>query len=125
MGSASEPRSRRYLVGRQNQDSRTSTPPPCCRPPPPKPPEPTLQTSSRRPRSRSSPQRQIPLPVNFSEVFSPQKKNVGNGQSYRAQRRRQGVADVENSERPSGISWRLFCCTLRLALLHAPPHRQA
>src|SRR4051812_5643745 len=69
MGSASEPRSGRYLVGRQNQNSRTSTPPPCCRPPPPKPPEPTLQTSSRRPRSRSSPQGQIPLPVNFSSII--------------------------------------------------------
>src|SRR4051794_20666646 len=41
-------------------------PPPCCRPPPPKPPEPAPQTSSRRPRGRSSPQGQIPLPVNFS-----------------------------------------------------------
>src|SRR4051794_40137586 len=48
-------------------------PPPCCRPPPPKPPEPAPQTSSRRPRGRSSPQGQIPLPVNFR--LGPDRRN--------------------------------------------------
>src|SRR3954451_8160295 len=86
MGSASEPRSRRYLVGRQNQNSRTSTPPPCCRPPPPKPPEPTLQTSSRRPRSRSSPQGQIPLPVNFRQLHHPDKNRSDRHSSCRYRR---------------------------------------
>src|SRR3954466_12465590 len=91
MGSASEPRSRRYLVGRQNQNSRTSTPPPCCRPPPPKPPEPTLQTSSRRPRSRSSPQGQIPLPVNFSSIIHREISTTAGVYALFCLRRRCGV----------------------------------
>src|SRR3954465_355526 len=71
-GGSNTPTIRRLNPSRRHQLPRIPpTPPPCCRPPPPKPPEPTLQTSSRRPRSRSSPQGQIPLPVNFSSLYNP------------------------------------------------------